>query len=200
MTEDIVILKTRKDFYEKGIALHRHASTVYILSKTPGLIIPSERSDNPDYFDVIDRRLNDTNVYNVCYLFDRTNTLNVILDELSQLDDPDEQEQLTRQIRQNLETYRRRKNLALYFGNTEPLTGMVLSDDYGLLISLRRGVFRHLSRGIFITSRTNQGKTIFNLFKSYFDYYLSKSHQLVTREDVEHFFEELSRLDQRGGA
>lgn len=116
------LLDSPKKFYEKSQEIHTYPQ-VQILSKTAGLILPSER-DSPfkqKYFGTILSRLADPGNYRLDYLFDKAN-FESELNQYKQKGDYAKIKETKEMILQVIE----HTNLDLRCGKTEPLMGMVI--------------------------------------------------------------------------
>jgi hypothetical protein len=143
-------LVTSKEFYIECEQIHETNSYVSVLSKTPGLIIPSEGNltdFRKNYFKTIERRLLEgEGNYNLRYLFDKEEFINELFELIK-----NKNYDLIEEIRLNIKNLLKYSNLDLRIGNTIPLTGSVLGGSRIACIGFKEEDIKKIAEGVRIT-------------------------------------------------
>jgi hypothetical protein len=141
-------ISSSKEFYEESERIHKTFSLIRVVSKTPGLILPSERNLAPfrkEYFQTICSRLNEHGDYHLKYLFDTPNFKTIINEykakgEFSQI----------AEIKKMLSDVLNLSNLDLRTIDTEPLMGMVIGGESVAIIGFKEPALKHIAEGILV--------------------------------------------------
>jgi hypothetical protein len=128
--------KTGSKYIKACTDIHRDHSNVFILSKTPGLLLPTERDlcdERKQYFQLINQRLSQGNgEYSLKYIFDINGFKSVIEKYINEKDF--EKIEVTRAM---IILAISQKNLDLRYANTDPLTSIVIGSESVACISFR---------------------------------------------------------------
>jgi hypothetical protein len=148
-TADPVVkpLASAREWYKEAEAVHRKYSRVWILSKTPGLLIPAERDladFRKDYFSTIQTRLNEGHgSYTLTYLFDIASYSATLRNHAAR-----GETKAIDEARQMLREALRHPNLDLKYGNTEPMVSIVIGGDAVAVIGFREESTKKLTEGV----------------------------------------------------
>ena len=147
--EVIVALASSKYFYETCEAIHKEYSRVSVLSKSPGLLLPTERNltdFRKRYFKAIHNRLAEgEGSYNLRYLFDEKVFRLFLKKYLTE----GKGEMMEKTINM-LETVFKYKNIDLRCGDTEPLTGSVIGGSQIACIGFKEERTKAITEGVLI--------------------------------------------------
>ena len=147
--EIIVALTSSRHFYETCETIHKEYSSVSVLSKSPGLLLPTERNltnFRKKYFKTILNRLSEgEGSYNLKYLFDER-VFKLFLMKYK----TEGKEELIEETRNMLETILKYKNLDLRCGDTEPLTGSVIGGGQIACIGFKEERTKAITEGVLI--------------------------------------------------
>lgn len=147
--EVIVALTSSKYFYETCEAIHKEYSIVSVLSKSPGLLLPTERNltdFRKRYFKAIHNRLAEgEGSYNLRYLFDEKVFRLFLKKYLTE----GKGEMMEKTINM-LKTVFKYKNIDLRCGDTEPLTGSVIGGSQVACIGFKEEKTKAITEGVLI--------------------------------------------------
>lgn len=147
--EVIRTLTSSKAFYEACKKIHLEYSSVSILSKSPILLLPTERNlteFRKNYFKTILNRLKEgVGNYHLRYLFDRVRFKNIIMNYYY-----NGNKKLIDEVSETLNRLLSFDNIDLRIGYTEPLTGCVIGGNNVACIGFKNKEIRAITEGVLV--------------------------------------------------
>ena len=179
-------LTSAKQFYNESERIHRTFSQVRIVSKTPGLILPSERDLAPfrkEYFQTIYSRLDEFGDYRLRYLFDLPNFKEVLIEHKAR-----GESSKIGEIKAMISKAVCHANLDLRAIDTEPLMGMVIGGEATATIGFKEPAVKNLAEGILVKS-----SELLRVLMVQFDTLFAKAKRIENADFVDEILRETAK-------